>query len=138
MTQVREERYATSLYNTDGTLNLGVMVNRFEMQPWTYNTTSGYSQGYYTRIQTRGDGCVRTLSYWNNTTGRGQNLIDHFTDWTNNANMTERHEYDWTHYFTTPIKITDMRGFANTQQLEPVLGKVTTQTHPDNTFRTWW
>jgi RHS repeat-associated protein len=130
-TAISEERYATSLSDA------GTMVNRIQMQPWTYDTTNGYSEGYWTRIHTRGDGGVRTISYWNPTTDYGQNLVDHITDFTNNLNQTERHEYDWTRYSQTPIKITDMRGKVTLQQLEPVLGKVTKQTYPDGSYKSW-
>ena len=82
------------------------------------------------RIETHGDGAVRTISYFNPDTinrwfdshnvfhtgyGQGQNLMDHVTDFTNNLSVTERHEYDWTRMFQTPTKITDMRGNVTQQ-----------------------
>jgi hypothetical protein len=83
---------------------------------------TGNSEGYYTRQETRGDGAVRTISYWNPTAvymryngtgyqqvvGGGQTLVDHFTDYTNDLTKAERHEYGWGQtQFQTPIKITD-------------------------------
>ncbi len=51
--------------------------------------------------------------------------------------MTERDEYDWTHYFHTPIKITDTRGNVTNQTLESTLGNLTQETHPDTTHQNW-
>ena len=147
LTAVKEERYATSLADP------GIMVNRFEMLPNTWSSR-GYSEGYYTRLQTRGDGPTRTISYFNPTmvftyidgwpqqgVGRGQNVMDHLTDFTNNPAQTERHEYEWDQYqalkFQTPTKITDALGHITSQTLEQVRGHVTDQQHPDTSHSSW-
>ena len=147
LTAVKEERYATSLAVP------GIMVNRFEMLPSTWSSR-GYSEGYYTRLQTRGDGPTRTISYFNPTmvftyidgspqqgVGRGQNVMDHLTDFTNNPAQTERHEYEWDQSqalkFQTPTKITDALGHITSQTLEQVRGHVTDQQHPDNSHSSW-
>ena len=154
MTAVLEERWAPNYWESGLPQyhDPGVLVSRVEMLPWTWSS-AGYSEGFYTRRETRGDGAVRTISYFNPTTvysyidtttstmrqgvGRGQTLVDHFTDYTNNSNQVERHEYDWGHYFQTPTKVTDPRGNVTSQTLEPLLGHVSGQTHPDNSARSW-
>lgn len=136
MNAIEEEHSASA---TDPSYT-GVMVNKCEMGLFPdYDTTTGYNEDYWTRIQIRGDGMKRTISYFSNATGRGQNLVDRVTDWTNNPNIYERREYDWTNYFQTPIKITDMNKRVTTQTLEPVLGHITRETHPDpqQSHRDW-
>jgi hypothetical protein len=130
MSAVLEERWAPNYWdpNAAGYHDPGVLVSRVEMLPWTYSESTGYSDGYWTRKETRGDGTIRTISYFNPTTGHGQTLVDHFTDYTNNPNQVERHEYDWGHYFQTPTRITDARGNVTLQSLESTLGHVTGQT----------
>lgn len=132
---VREERWAA------GADDVGVMVSRVEMPPNpTWSQTAGYSETYYTRKETRGDGATRTFSYYNPSkpiASRGQMLVDHFTDFTNNLNQTERREYDWTHLFQTPTKITDMRQNVTLQTLESVVGHITKETHPDTNYLSW-
>ncbi|PZR78075.1 MAG: hypothetical protein DLM52_03385, partial [Chthoniobacterales bacterium] len=125
LSEVLEERYAASLSSP------GVMVNRVEPLPWTYDSSTGYSKEYWKRKQTRGDGYIRSISYFNDTTGRGQIQVDSATDWTNNPNIVERREYDWTHYFQTPTKITDMNGHLTQQTLENVCGHILREIHPD-------
>ena len=135
-TAVLEERYAATSASTD----TGVLVFRCEMLPYTYTPYPGpgYSEGYWTRNETRGDGPSRTISYFNTTYHLGQMFVDHVTDFVNPA-YVERHTYDWTHYFQTPIAITDMRGKLTTQTLESVLGHITQITHPapGGTYRLW-
>ncbi len=47
------------------------MVTRVEMLANTYDPTTGYSEGYWTRQETRGDGAIRTISYFNHDSGAG-------------------------------------------------------------------
>jgi RHS repeat-associated protein len=123
----------------------GVLVSRVEMLPWTYSTSTGkYSEGYWTRKETRGDGAVRTISYLNSSTGNGQALVDHLTDFKNDPTKLERYEYQLGNVtqnqkqFQTPTKITDARGKITDQTLEPVLGRVRRQTHHEDTsYRSW-
>ena len=140
MSAVLEERWAPNYWDPNAPRyhDPGVLVFRCEMLPWTYSQSNGNSEGYWTRKETRGDGAVRTISYFNPTTGHGQTLVDHFTDFTNNLSKIERHEYDWRHYFPTPIKITDARQNVTEQNLDPVLGHITRETHDaDASYRAW-
>ena len=85
---VLEERWAAN-YQDDG-----VMVTRVEMLANTYDPTTGYSEGFWTRQETRGDGAIRTISYFNHDSGAGQMYVDSVTDYTNNPNQIERRLYD--------------------------------------------
>lgn len=141
-TAVMEEHSASA---TDSTYT-GAMVNRMQIPTTaTYDADNGgYSNEYWDRIHTRGDGFVRTISYFNPDTvfkyydstshlrtrqGYGQMFADHVTDWTNSTVM-ERLLYDWTHYFQTPTSITDMNLHVTLQTLENVCGHITRETHP--------
>ncbi|MFL6519612.1 MAG: RHS repeat-associated core domain-containing protein [Chthoniobacterales bacterium] len=155
MSAVVEVRWAPNYWDPNAAQyhDPGVLVSRVEMLPWTYSQLGGNSEGYYTRQETRGDGAVRTISYWNPTAvymryngtgyqqvvGGGQTLVDHFTDYKNDLTQAERHEYGWGQtQFQTPIKITDALQNVTLQTLEPVMGHLTRQTHQmDNSYRSW-
>lgn len=128
--------------NSPGRHNPGVLVSRVEMPPWTYSQSTGqYSEGYWTRQETRGDGPVRTMSYLNSTTGNGQPFVDHLTDFKNDLSKVERYEYQLgnstQNQFQTPTKITDARHNVTEQTLDPVLGHITKETHMDTSYRSW-
>lgn len=137
-------------YAATGATDIGTLVNYFEMQSWTQQP-SGLPAPYWTRVQTRGDGAARTLSWFNPTkaftyfyngqqyhgVGQGQMLVDPFTDFFNNTNIIETDQYDWTHYFQTPTSITDTNNHTTTQTLETTLGKITQEAHPDTSHQNW-
>ena len=134
MSAVLEEQWASNYWNPNEPdyHKLGVRISKVEMPPNTWA-----SPEYYTRLQSTGDGGLRTISYFNATLGHGQTLADHFTDFTNELTKTERHEYDWDHYFQTPIKITDARQKFTVQTLDPALGHITRETYMDTSYRSW-
>ncbi len=128
-----------------------ILVNYVEMLS-NVSGPGGWTQGWSTRQHTRGDGAVRTLSWWNPTktfiyydanlnkhtgTGEYQLFVDHFTDFFNDTTKIETDTYDWTHYFPTPLTITDTNGHVTNQTLESTLGKLTQEKHPDTSHQDW-
>ena len=135
LTAVREVRYCTDYYNDPG-----VLLSRVEMQPYTTDpTTYVRTSGYYERKETRGDGATRIISYYNADPSKMiLPKVDHVTDFADST-LVESYAYGTgSDYSRIPVKTTDMRQHVTSRILEPVLGKLTRETHvSDGSYKTW-